>query len=307
VVGSSSSGDNHHDDDTGTRTTTAQDIRNAVQEAQLSFPIIVKPLTAAGTKASHSMAVVMHPSGLEQITDRVPCLLQEYVNHNSVLYKVYVLGDFVSVHKRRSLPNLPTTNTSSNTTTTATAVVEFDSQRPYPRLRDFGYLEDCCNIINNNNNNNVGPTNEGPGTTSITLSPEGKNAGGFVDTTTTATPAAAANAKSSTIVTAEEVRPIVNSLKTAFGLEIFGFDVLITDNDEMLVVDVNYFPSYKEVPNFPALLAKYLTGKAIARRLEQRNNLNHSNRNNSNNTTPTTTGGQGGINSFEQEQEWVQK
>jgi inositol-1,3,4-trisphosphate 5/6-kinase/inositol-tetrakisphosphate 1-kinase len=33
------------------------------------------------------------------------------------------------------------------------------------------------------------------------------------------------------------------------------------------VVDVNYFPGYKEVPRFPALLAQYLTQKAVESRI----------------------------------------
>jgi inositol-1,3,4-trisphosphate 5/6-kinase/inositol-tetrakisphosphate 1-kinase len=88
------------------------------------------------------------------------------------------------------------------------------------------------------------------------------------------------------MVTAEEVMPVVDALKRAFGLELFGFDVLITksslsssdspdsagdtnndgDDHVLMVVDVNYFPSYKEVPNFPSLLAKYLTDRAVQSR-----------------------------------------
>ena len=74
-------------------------------------------------------------------------------------------------------------------------------------------------------------------------------------------------------VTPEEVRPIVGALKRAFGLELFGFDIIIasppsdgSDRKEMLVIDVNYFPSYKEVPNFPALLAQYLTNRVLQQR-----------------------------------------
>lgn len=68
-------------------------------------------------------------------------------------------------------------------------------------------------------------------------------------------------------VTAEEIRPVVDVLKRAFGLELFGFDILVTFQGELLVVDVNYFPSYKEVSNFPSLLANYLTQRAIDGRM----------------------------------------
>lgn len=192
----------------------------------LEFPIIVKPLVAAGTKASHAMAVVMDPSRLECVVSKAPCLCQEYSNHDALLYKVYVLGDFVSVYKRRSVPNLPKDCKSKLT------YVEFDSQRPYPRLVDFGFED---------------PSRKRP-RDSFPLPPPPKD-----------------------VVTVEEIQPVVKALKNAFGLELFGFDVLISSaaasgTRQMLVVDVNYFPSYKEVPNFPALLAKHLTDRAIQSR-----------------------------------------
>jgi inositol-1,3,4-trisphosphate 5/6-kinase/inositol-tetrakisphosphate 1-kinase len=100
---------------------------------------------------------------------------------------------------------------------------------------------------------------------------------------------ASTSSKISVAVTTEEVEPVVNALKQAFGLDLFGFDILITssessqvqeggvDSDEidqcpkrqMLVVDVNYFPSYKEVSNFPSLLAQYLTQRAVDSRRQQ--------------------------------------
>eukprot|EP00984_Skeletonema_dohrnii_P036233 scaffold36991_cov205-Skeletonema_dohrnii-CCMP3373.AAC.1 len=53
-------------------------------------------------------------------------------------------------------------------------------------------------------------------------------------------------------VTREEIEPVTNALRSAFGLDLFGFDVLVKEGGngkEILVVDVNYFPGYKEVPN----------------------------------------------------------
>ena len=66
-------------------------------------------------------------------------------------------------------------------------------------------------------------------------------------------------------LSAGEVAPIVDALKHAFGLELFGFDILVSDN-RLLVVDVNYFPSFKEVSNFPSLLAKFLVQRAVLQR-----------------------------------------
>jgi hypothetical protein len=125
--------DDEHDEIGMNNTTTAQHIEQ--QLANLSYPIIVKPLIAAGTKASHAMAVLMDPSGLPKVVSKAPCLCQEFSNHDTILYKVYVLGHYVSVHKRRSLPNLPCSSEAKS----RYDYVEFDSHRPYPRLSDFGY------------------------------------------------------------------------------------------------------------------------------------------------------------------------
>jgi inositol-1,3,4-trisphosphate 5/6-kinase/inositol-tetrakisphosphate 1-kinase len=242
-----------------------QSARDVIQQAKLKLPLMIKPLTAAGTKASHSMAVLLRPDALEPnnlVSFPIPSLCQEYVNHDAWLYKVYVLGDFCSVHKRRSLPNLPTYDDSCHRSdgsidgilmNNTKSMVAFDSQRPYPRLRDFGY-----------------PSSTATTTTTATNT---STPCGFADT----------NSASRCPVTAEEVRPIVQALKSAFSLELFGFDVICaSDNNSLLVVDVNYFPSYKEVPKFAALLAKYLTDRALERRIAEATTVNllrHQNQN----------------------------
>lgn len=284
---------------------------------RLSFPIIVKPLVAAGTKSSHAMTIIMensnfhHPCDCTRYTntetnivlddkfdhasietsdesridnlhelnsilrDKYPCLCQEYSNHDAKLYKVYVLGDHVSVHQRRSLPNLPTNRSTSISTETDPngglcnnslhnkqnsskfTSVEFDSQRPYPHLSDFGYTSNDTEDDSDDRNYGNGDHDQ------IEFH-----------------------------VTVDEVHPIVKALKQAFHLELFGFDILVTTtptptqantivpgsantNKMMLVVDVNYFPSYKELTNFPSLLAQYLAQRAIVRRQQQQQQKQH--------------------------------
>jgi inositol-1,3,4-trisphosphate 5/6-kinase / inositol-tetrakisphosphate 1-kinase len=52
-------------------------------------------------------------------------------------------------------------------------------------------------------------------------------------------------------------------------LSLFGFDAIVPadgeDSSVILVIDVNYFPSYKEVPDFPSRLKKYLWRLAFQR------------------------------------------
>jgi len=239
----------------------AQRLRNA----QMSYPLIAKPLQAAGTKISHHMTVLLQRSSLDRIQNSF-CLLQEYANHDSVLYKVYVLGNNVHVFQRASLPNLPPQfGKEGSPQGQGPSYVDFDSQRPYPRLSAFGVGDKLHSertpppyLSSLSSPPNTYPTH--PSTTSCP-------------------------GKSPTVaVTSEEVLPIVDVLKKAFGLQLFGFDILMTsgggdgedcagdpqEERRMLVVDVNYFPSYKEVSNFPSLLAQYLTQRAIDSRRKTR-------------------------------------
>ncbi|OIT28116.1 PREDICTED: inositol-tetrakisphosphate 1-kinase 1-like [Nicotiana attenuata] len=70
----------------------------------LDFPIIAKPLIANGTADSHQMYLVLKPEGLEEL--KPPIVLQEFVNHGGVIFKVYVAGEHVKCVKRRSLPDI---------------------------------------------------------------------------------------------------------------------------------------------------------------------------------------------------------
>jgi inositol-1,3,4-trisphosphate 5/6-kinase/inositol-tetrakisphosphate 1-kinase len=192
----------------------------------LSTPLMVKPLVAAGTKESHLMTIVLKLSALSELPPR--SIIQEYVNHNATLFKVYVLGEHVFVYQRPSLPNLPPHQQLS---TAAVDALKFDSQRPYPNIADFcieEWVEDS--------------------------------------TTTAIDEDSVASSSDYTPVTSDEIRPVVECLRQNFGLELFGFDILLTPQKEYLVVDVNYFPSYKEVPNFPSLLAHYLTQRVLHQR-----------------------------------------
>jgi len=181
-----------------------------------AYPLIAKPLDAAGTVQSHKMTVVLKEDGLQDLT--TPCLLQSFENHGGVLFKVYVLGDHVRVFPRPSLPNLPFGAVYEKRS------LDFDSQKPYPGLVDFGVGVDTIHEQ---------PTTS-PAPTHLTL---------------------------------DEVLPIADNIRRTFGLDLFGFDVLVRDSEkvpkELIVVDVNYFPSYKELyKDFPLMLAEFLIRKA---------------------------------------------
>ncbi|CAH8362195.1 unnamed protein product [Eruca vesicaria subsp. sativa] len=71
---------------------------------ELKFPVIAKPLDADGSAKSHKMFLIYDQEGMKIL--KAPIVLQEFVNHGGVIFKVYVVGDFVKCVKRRSLPDI---------------------------------------------------------------------------------------------------------------------------------------------------------------------------------------------------------
>jgi inositol-1,3,4-trisphosphate 5/6-kinase/inositol-tetrakisphosphate 1-kinase len=222
-------------------------IKKQIENAPFTYPVIIKPLTAAGTAESHRMGILLSHHGISKVQNTNNSIIQEYANHDGKLYKVYVLGNRVWVFPRPSLPNLPMGKDMINVGNGNIThhYVDFDSQRPYPTLCDFGVTTSSNDDLNDINTNKNGDD----------LS-----------------------------VTSEEIRPVADCIRRAFGLELFGFDIIVTKTKsdqyqqhhiskskcrkkKMYVVDVNYFPSYKEVTNFSELLAQYLAQCGIEGRV----------------------------------------
>ncbi|KAJ8555157.1 hypothetical protein K7X08_012653 [Anisodus acutangulus] len=77
---------------------------NYLENEGLKFPVIAKPLVADGSLKSHKMLLVFNKDGLRKL--KPPIVLQEFVNHGGVIFKVYVVGDYVKCVKRKSLPDV---------------------------------------------------------------------------------------------------------------------------------------------------------------------------------------------------------
>jgi inositol-1,3,4-trisphosphate 5/6-kinase/inositol-tetrakisphosphate 1-kinase len=172
-----------------------------------------------------------------------------------------VLGDTVRVFARPSLPNLPEGDVLLD-------FVEFDSQRPYPTLTDFLKVQ---HIVSNPPTTETATDQNKRKMDAMVgeerLERKREKVGTFSWTDNKASSEPEPTKTREEKVTAEDIRPVVSVLRNAFGLELFGFDVILSGN-EMLVVDVNYFPSYKEVSNFSSLLAQYLIQRAIEGRMQ---------------------------------------
>nr|XP_043628574.1 inositol-tetrakisphosphate 1-kinase 1-like [Erigeron canadensis] len=70
----------------------------------LKFPVIAKPLVADGSAKSHKMLLIFSNEGFEELKHAT--VLQEFVNHGGVIFKVYVVGKYVKCVKRKSLPDI---------------------------------------------------------------------------------------------------------------------------------------------------------------------------------------------------------
>lgn len=54
-------------------------------------------------------------------------------------------------------------------------------------------------------------------------------------------------------------KDLSSQIRSSLGLDLFGFDVLVDSKTACLyIVDINYFPSYKDIPEFPEILLDYL-------------------------------------------------
>lgn len=51
------------------------------------------------------MAIIFSEDGLKNI--KPPCVIQSFINHDAVLYKVFVVGEAYSVVERPSVRNFP--------------------------------------------------------------------------------------------------------------------------------------------------------------------------------------------------------
>lgn len=79
-------------------------IPDRVAKAGLKFPLVAKPLMVDGTAKSHELSLAFNKNCLSDL--QPPLVLQEFVNHGGVLFKVYVVGDIVKVVRRFSLPDV---------------------------------------------------------------------------------------------------------------------------------------------------------------------------------------------------------
>ncbi|XP_066397560.1 inositol-tetrakisphosphate 1-kinase 6 isoform X3 [Miscanthus floridulus] len=170
-------------------------------EANLSFPLIVKPQVACGVADAHNMALVFQTEEFSNLSVPLPAVLQEYVDHGSKIFKFYVIGDKVFYAVRDSMPNARFLKSSSGG-----EALTFNSLKTLPVATKVQQLQ--------------------------------------------------TGAQDSKLLDANLVEEAAKFLKGLLGLTIFGFDVVVQEGTgDHVIVDLNYLPSFKEVPDSEAVPA----------------------------------------------------
>ncbi|XP_022860141.1 inositol 1,3,4-trisphosphate 5/6-kinase 4 [Olea europaea var. sylvestris] len=183
------------------------DLEQSLVEAKLALPNIVKPQVACGVADAHSMAIVFKVDDYKDLDVPLPAVVQEYVDHSSLLYKFYALGGKIFYAVKKSTPNADTLMKLSEEK--GLKPLLFDSLKSLPIAKEN--LQSGCQEHLNSNDQHI----------DLGL-----------------------------------VTDAADWLRRMLGLTIFGFDVVIQEGTgDHVIVDVNYLPSFKEVPDDTAIPA----------------------------------------------------
>ncbi|EFA02124.1 inositol-tetrakisphosphate 1-kinase [Tribolium castaneum] len=80
-----------------------QELSNQLKNSKVTYPFICKPSLGHGSKEAHSMSLIFNEKGLHDC--KTPCVAQSFINHNAVLYKIFIVGDKHHFVERPSLKN----------------------------------------------------------------------------------------------------------------------------------------------------------------------------------------------------------
>jgi inositol-1,3,4-trisphosphate 5/6-kinase/inositol-tetrakisphosphate 1-kinase len=232
--------------------------------AGIQLPLLAKSLWADGGAASHSMAAVANYAGLRQLVEgeappglAPPVLVQQYVDHGTCLFKVYVLGEDAVCVTRPSLrlgadaAQQATQSSTDLNSSGATRIGDSPPEEPasaaaapaaaaapglqlvprvsaYPRSRPWG-REDLA------------PPGHG-----VAPPPEWA------------------------------WRQLARRLRHTLGLELFNFDLIVPaagvaggggsaqgaagEVMDVYLIDINYFPGYEKLAGYEELMVRFLRG-----------------------------------------------
>lgn len=122
--------------------TDSENILSIVNKHNLRFPLITKPPLTRYDAEAHDMAIIFSEHSLGDVMS--PCVIQEFVNHGSILYKIANADQSSYICERPSVKNLEasceTTVYFDSMTVSKTNVHNADLHEVDPNLLNFRTL-----------------------------------------------------------------------------------------------------------------------------------------------------------------------
>ena len=120
-------------------------IEEKITQSHLNFPLIVKTKMALGEAKTHYMAIGLDFEGLKIIEQHENFrneehILQEFVNHDETIFKIYVIGEKSHYYTRQSLPNM-TEEILGNSSFFFDSQIPFKDQLEYLKKRKGDFTE----------------------------------------------------------------------------------------------------------------------------------------------------------------------
>ncbi|ORZ16260.1 inositol-tetrakisphosphate 1-kinase [Absidia repens] len=190
----------------------------------LIFPLMCKRRTACSSTESHQMTIIPSPQHLtekwaDQYGDNEPVIIQNFIQHDGVIIKVYVARGQIHVSTRPSFINV----------TEDTATIEFDSQL-LPKQFDDAITSSALDSSR-------------PSLRQFILSSDATNI----------------QAQKEALIDYDRLQQMADTLQGQLGLTFYGFDVLLESvTNNYYVVDINYFPGFKNFPKFQSVFVNIL-------------------------------------------------
>ncbi|XP_014235928.1 inositol-tetrakisphosphate 1-kinase-like [Trichogramma pretiosum] len=85
------------------KTKNVSEILNIFEKNQITYPCVFKPLIAQGSSDAHKMMLIFNEQGLSDC--QIPCVAQNFINHNAILYKLFIVNNHYQVVERPSFKN----------------------------------------------------------------------------------------------------------------------------------------------------------------------------------------------------------
>jgi len=206
-----------------------------LQEEGFRFPAIAKPGNADGSPASHEMALVFNAGGLRPVQQKMKkangdssMVLQQFINHDGVLHKIYCLGDRVYMGVRPSLPNL-----NLKVKKLKKKIMKMQKNKPNPE--EAKSLDEDSEDEDNYQYFGRISKDEDP-----TVIPQ-------------------------RLPSKKLVAQLCSHLRCTLGMNLFGIDLITKSAEpgdegrlEHYVIDINYFPSYVGMPDVSEIFREYI-------------------------------------------------